>query len=543
MGKWSENEEKMKHKVREQIIHALWNKIQKDSPEDFEAKIRNYYILKAVLGLFDEKDKQYIETAKSKRFDAAIKDENFIAFKEILLDALSQSSYMKLSSERKSESEITLEDIEAESDKKLAEIQNGERLSIPFVDITNPTITPDDIKDLCEYLQEKKITADVSITNHGKTFIIDNDKFGTNPVFSIHSVGKVFTGILLVEMMRQNIITTDDVDKPIQLSDEVLKELSPAVQEHLTKVTLKQVMMHECGLGDYLDNPNGLSADIDTKLNAHEIPPNITSSHELLKYGEKEVVGPPGQFRYSNLGILLLGFAIEKKYQDAQRAKSEEPLLNIDAIMLQFVKGKIKLNVFEQKRPHNGQFNQTHQKNPQGILLTDKGSEYVKDYVSARFACTAGGYWTTNEDLQKFGRWIIDECEHDSNFKKLIETHGGEFYNAKKQAVEHSGLHADTAHFYASLRNGTVITVLSDQGERTATNLADTILKQTTWYKISLTPQTAIPTDELSNPIPSISHAFDKSMNTLHSLPIVQTSTPDDVLLKEEKVFNGKKLD
>ncbi|MBI2792507.1 MAG: serine hydrolase [Gammaproteobacteria bacterium] len=542
MGKWSENEEKMKHKVREQIIHALWSKIQKDSPDNFEAKIKNYFILKAVLGLFEEKDKQYIETTKSKRFDIAIKDGNFMAFKEILLEALTQSSHQKLLSERKNESEIMREDIEAESDKKLAEIQNGERLSIPFVDISNPTITPDDIEDLYEYLQEKKISADVSITNLGKTFIINNEKFGTNPVFSIHSVAKVFTGILLMEMMRQNIITADDLDKPIQLSDEVLKELSPAVQEHLTKVTLQQVMIHECGLGDYLDNPSGLSTEIDAKLNAHETPPNITSSFDLLKYGEKEVVGPPGQFRYSNLGILLLGFAIEKKYQDAQRAKLEAPLLEIDAIMHQFVKDKIKLNVFEQKRPHNGQFNQTHQKNPQGIILTDKGSEYVRDYVSARFACTAGGYWTTNEDLQKFGRWIIDECENDSHFKKLIETHGSEFYNAQKQAVEHSGLHADTAHFYASLRNGTVITVLSDQGERAATNLADTILKQTTWYKISLAPQTSTLTDELSSkPIPSLSPAFNHSLNS--SPPVVQTPNSDDISLKDEKPFNGKKLD
>lgn len=500
MGKWSVNQEKMKHEVQGYIIRSLWDKIistddnpkhlELDEDARFKNKMKDYEILKKVLQLLKPMNDQYVETEGSKAFDTAIREGKFTDFKNIVLKALHDFSFQKLIAEGKKVTEITFDDIDNESDKILAEIQNGEHLSLPIVDNSNPHLTKEDIADLTEYMQEKQIAASVAITNDEQSFVVPHGEFGENPIFSIHSVAKVFTGILLMKMMMKDengksIIDEDDLDKPVDLSEAVLAELSPAVREHLKAVTLRDIMVHKSGLGDYLDNPTGHSAAIESALNQHLPVPTIYSSHDLLKYGVREQaeLAPVGQFCYSNMGMLLLGFAIEKKYQDNQRANNEVPLLTIDDLMQRLAKADVKMSVFENRRPPDGRFNTTSQRNPKRELLTEKGVDYATAYVSARFATTAGGYWTTNEDLQKFGKWIKDECERDSRFRTLIEKHGSEFYNKDKQAVEHSGIHADTAHFYTSLRNGTVITVLSEQGERAATNLADMIQKQTTWFK------------------------------------------------------------
>lgn len=515
MGKWADNEAKMQPLVREQIIKALWDKInltgkdEKTPEAKFAVQMQQFQILKKELGLLVEEKNQYVETEQSKAFDEAIFNANFYDFNLIVQAALQQQAYQKIKAQSPS-SDVSQHDIDAQMDKKLAVIQNGEHLSLVMVDSGNPNITPDDITDLKEYMQEKNITASVSITNQGKTFIIDQEELGANPVLAIHSVAKVFTGVLLMKLLNEGVFKETDLDKPIDLDKAVLAELSPQVQQRLQQATLRQIMLHESGLGNYLDNEGGLTDIIAKHLNSDQAPPNITSSFELLKYGDKEVQSPLGQFNYSNLGMLLLGFAIEKKYQDRQIKEQETPLLTIDDIMQRFVKNDVKLNTFESKRPDNGIYNKTEQKSPEGSL-SDRSQQYIKDFVSARFASTAGGYWTTNADLQKFGQWIKDECERSPRFKQYIKDHGAEFYNADKQAVEHSGLHADTAHFYTSLRNGTVITVLSPQGECAATNLADTILKQTTWFKLSMS-QPIQPDTELSESPRVVSPAFQRSI-------------------------------
>ena len=370
MGKWADNEAKMQKEVREQIIKALWDKInvtgkdEKTPEEKFAVQMLKFDILKKVLGLIIIKNEQYVETDESKAFDNAIRTGNFNIFNHFLQTA---------------------------SNNTLAEIQSGEHLSLTMVDSGNPTITDDDINDLNEYLQEKNIIAHVSITNKGNTFVVDPNQLGANPVFSIHSVAKVFTGVLLMKLINEGIIKEKDLDQPISLDKRVLDELSPEVQMRLQKTTLRQIMLHESGLGNYIDNKDGLADVVAQKLNKGEPAPNITSSQELLKYGDKKVLSPLGQFNYSNFGMLLLGFAIEKKYQDDQKARHEEPLLSIDEIMQRFAKNDVKVKVFESKRPDNGMYNETEQRSPEGPL-SDKSPQYIQEFVSARFASTAGGY-------------------------------------------------------------------------------------------------------------------------------------------------------
>lgn len=454
IGTWSKNEAQMQEVVREEILKALWNKAisNKDSLNYdknilIENKKDTFYILKQVLGLLKKEGDIYLRTETSKAFDIAILQNDFKNFKTIIIDALPETHV----------------------DKILAEIQHGEKLSLEAVDKQEPHITPQDIEYLQEYMQQNNITATVEISHKGNIFKTQPPNWEEQPVLAIHSVAKIFTGLLVLKMIDDGIMSEEALDAPIILDEKILEKLSSAVQQRLKTVTLKQMMLHQSGLGDYLDNKQGLSADIAQKLNHNQPVPHITCSNDLLSYGDKLLYNEPGCFHYSNLGMLLVGFAIEKQYQE------NNPKLGIDQILCQFAKNEIGMQFFENKKPKQGRYNKN--------ILENKNSEYIEKYMSARFACAAGGYWTTTADLQKLGEWVQKKCQNHSNFKRLIETHGGEFYNAHKQAVEHSGLHTDTAHFYTSLKNGTTISVLCDQGDRAATNLVDMILKQTTWYK------------------------------------------------------------
>jgi len=436
MGKWFENEQQMEPSVKDEIIKALWNQLAQNPDLSMDERVVKFSTLKGFAG---------IKGVQSAKLDLAIRQNNFDQFESIFAKVPPQ---------------------------KLADIEKYEYLALHPVDLQDPVITEEDIHDLKKYMQDKEISASVSISNNGKIYSASSENLEEpNPIFSIHSIGKVFTGILAMKMIHEGTLPESALNEPIKLDENVLDALSSDVQERLKNVTLKQLMLHESGLGDYLKNQ---ADSTEEALNKGENAPPVNSSNDLLKYGDKSVV-PSGSYHYSNLGILLVGFALEKAHNDHHGLKGENRI-GIDQIMRDFAKNDVKMNIFDTHMPANGRFNAADQFNPN----VQKDPMYLYRYVAARFGNPAGGYCTTTKDLQKFGAWI---CRQNPEFKRLIKTHGGEFYRSGKQAVSHSGLHADSAHFYTSLRNGTTISVLSDQGGLTATNLVDTILKQTTWFK------------------------------------------------------------
>ncbi len=80
------------------------------------------------------------------------------------------------------------------------------------------------------YMKEKHISAAVSILNHQVSYSAESNNITTNTPLSIHSISKVFTGMLLMKMIRDGIIDKDDLQKPIQLNNDVISQLSDDVQ-------------------------------------------------------------------------------------------------------------------------------------------------------------------------------------------------------------------------------------------------------------------------------------------------------------------------
>lgn len=163
-----------------------------------------------------------------------------------------------------------------------------------------------------EYMIDNDISAALSFRNsEGQSIDI-----ASSNVYPIHSVAKVFTGVMALMMVHEkpdgenSILPEANLDLPIktQLNPDAWALLPQAVQEHIesNNVTLRQVMTHQSGLGDYgYDSGTGTYRD---KLESGEVP-IISEISDFLQFSEEKTY-PAGKFHYSNLGITLTGLVV-----------------------------------------------------------------------------------------------------------------------------------------------------------------------------------------------------------------------------------------
>jgi CubicO group peptidase (beta-lactamase class C family) len=310
-------------------------------------------------------------------------------------------------------------------------IDNGEDLQVltrEFVGTKVPT--KQDAQDLQTYMTDTGFQGAVSIAS-GLTSIQAASQVDSNTAMPIHSLGKVLTGMLLMTMIDQGDIQEADLDKPIQLEPHVLKKLPTHLQEHLKKVTLRQVMLHQAGLGNYL--PKYLDA-AQKAIDSHSPPPNVQTIEDMLEYAESKTY-EIGQERYSNLGSLLFGLSLQYHFN-----KEKKTHTSFNEILRQRVIQPAGLTSYSEKRPHALPFD-------------------PKDPTAHLPATPAGGQWMTAEDLQKFGTWITKQTK----LHPLIERNGQEF--SCDGVIGHLGALEKTGSSYlrAYLQEGISIAVLSTQ--------------------------------------------------------------------------------
>ena len=182
-------------------------------------------------------------------------------------------------------------------------------------------------------------------------------------------------------------------------------------------------------------------------------------TEDFLQFAEEEVF-PIGENRYSNLGILLVGLAIKHAYE-----KKFGPC-DYNEILQQHLINQVGMPSFSPYPPKNAKY---HKQDPVAAFIV--GSP-------------AGGYWSTAEDLAKFGQWILKQCNTDPELKRLMTQYGQEFYNAEQQTIAHSGgIQSSSAYLSASLKTGAVTSILSDEP-----NMAfdlNTMIQENVWMKPS----------------------------------------------------------
>lgn len=302
-------------------------------------------------------------------------------------------------------------------------------------------ISPSHIETLASYCAEKNLAAVISIRSGEHNFMLAAGGLDSAAPQAIHSVGKVFTGALLLLLVHKKIIDESVLREPIKLEQEVLAQLSIPVQERLKNVKLLDVMVHKSGLQDYYTPYTMMLQQAIDSGGAMAIP-EINSCEDFLRYADKDVLNlDAGEKHYSNLGILLVGLTIQYHYRH-----NTQSTLTYDEILRKFLIDidEIKCSIFATHRPSNGQYNQA-----------DK-------YDLHAVGGPAGGYWTTAGDLQKLGAFLNKLCASDPEFKRLLEAYGGEFY--KNNMFVHDGsIKSASSQFVSIPENDTTIVILSTQ--------------------------------------------------------------------------------
>jgi CubicO group peptidase (beta-lactamase class C family) len=296
-----------------------------------------------------------------------------------------------------------------------------------------PDITKTDLLNIQQYIRSTRMSVSLTLGDASEKLVTPNFPENLSQYsFCIHSIGKVFTGILTLILIQDGVLTTQDLQSTVQLDAAVIQQLPPSVQAQLKKVTLYQLMTHRSGLGDYLGK-------YEQKISEGNFPV-IKQIADFLPFVEDKTF-PLGKEHYSNAGMLLVGLAIEHAYE-----KKFNKSVSYNDILQQYIIQKVGMPSFSLNKRKDGKYN-------------------LEDPVAPHLVGSpAGGYWTTAEDLAKFGQWVYEKSTSDPAFKTLINKYGQEFYHSDNQTIAHFGaIQSSSAVLSVSLKTGATIAILSNQ--------------------------------------------------------------------------------
>lgn len=297
----------------------------------------------------------------------------------------------------------------------------------------NPHITKADLQTIQQYIKNKHMSVSITLGAPAQGLITPH--FSENQYaypFAIHSIGKVFTGILALIMIEDGILSETDLQHPVQLDKSTEAQLPPLVRNQLKKVTLYQLMTHHAGLGDYLGKY--------CQAIASGHVPMMHRAEDFIPFVENKTY-PIGEYRYSNAGILIVGLALKHAYAEKFK-KSEE----YNTILQHYIIDQVGMPSFSPWKPEIAKYN-----------LSDPIAPFIA-------GSPAGGYWVTTNELAKFGQWIYSKSSVDPVFKHLIQQYGQEFYHPESDTVAHGGgIDSSSAYLSVSLKTGAVLAIESNQ--------------------------------------------------------------------------------
>lgn len=222
-----------------------------------------------------------------------------------------------------------------------------------------------------------------------------NEKNKIDTRFALGSINKMFTAIAALQLIEQGKLKFED--KLIQYVD---KSWLP--KEHADLITIRQLMTHTSGLGNFFnDEFNQSNKEIYRDLAAYK--PLISKSELLFKPGTRN--------RYSNSGMLMLGLVIEKVSGESYYEYVQKNIYN-------------KANM-----PNSGSFELDSVTNnlASGYLKRSYSDQWVDSrYTRAIKGSPAGGGFSTLEDLHNFSLALTE-------FKLLSKAFTEDAYSEKTQ--------------------------------------------------------------------------------------------------------------
>jgi len=335
---------------------------------------------------------------------------------------------------------------------------NKDKDGLPAIKPTN--LTAPAIQEYCDTIDFRG----VMVINYGEDnqTKISNYHKGTqsdpqDKPFATHSVSKLIGGVTICKMIADEVIAQDALDRKLELAPEVKEKLPEEILKHLEErnVTLRDVMTHHSGLGGYLDpelkegqkgyeaentklgyGVNGYSGYVRQKLEKGEAVEVPTSPQDYLKYSERETY-KYGEFKYSDLGIVLASLSAEHHYnktRDPSESKSFEEIIKETLITPAGVEK------FAAQKPADAIF---HSDDP------------IAPYITGTAGC---GYWTNLDGLVKIGKQIGKMWKKDKEFRDAIQNCGQEFYDEKLNIIRHpGGIDSSKTLLSVDLNNGSVV--------------------------------------------------------------------------------------
>jgi hypothetical protein len=358
----------------------------------------------------------------------------------------------------------------------IAVIEDKEKLSALFLKLKDEElISFNKDKDGLPVIKPKDLTTSAiqeyckTIDFHG-VMIIDDGKGNQTKVsnyykgaqpdpqdkpFATHSVSKLIGGVTMCKMIADGIIPKDALDKKLELSEATLKKLPAEILKHLEEhnVTLRDVMTHHSGLGGYLDpelkegqpgygtkelgyGVNGYSGYVRQQLEKGKEVEVPTSPQDYLKYSERETY-EYGQFKYSDLGIVLASLSAEHHYN---KSKDPSEYKSFEEIVKETLVAPAGVEKFSAQKPADA------------ICHSD---DPIAPYITGTAGC---GYWTNLNGLVNIGKQIGKMWQEDAAFRGAVQNCGQEFYDEKLNIIRHpGGIDSSKTLLSVDLNNGSVV--------------------------------------------------------------------------------------
>lgn len=313
------------------------------------------------------------------------------------------------------------------------------------------TSTFDKINNYSKYINFNGIISLSTLSPKSNSLLVENiisDDAHLDDCFAIHSVGKIFTGLLLIILIDRKILNENVINETIKLDNDVLNVLPSDVKNHLKNIKLCDVMVHKSGLHDYLGN---YYDDIDNAVRSHKQIPNPFQPEDFLKYADDIISSNnrlDNNYVYSNLGILLLGLSIKFLYNNST---SNIKILSYNEILNKYIIEPFNLTSFSINRPTNSKYNSDDK-----IGLHINGSP-------------AGGYWINADNLRKFGENVNRLYNNSENIQRLFNLYGSEFYDKGGQShyILHAGaIDSSSAYFVTSPKDNLSLVILSNMNHQ-----------------------------------------------------------------------------
>src|ERR1700722_1965217 len=97
-------------------------------------------------------------------------------------------------------------------------------------------ISSEDLKNLKEYIKDTQFSGVVYLSDEKNTYRICSEKFESmieeELIFAIHSIGKVYTGILALTMVQEGIIKENNLFSPLEVGSPAEQLLPLSIQQH-----------------------------------------------------------------------------------------------------------------------------------------------------------------------------------------------------------------------------------------------------------------------------------------------------------------------